>query len=116
VAYRRAANILRIEDRKDGPHTGDVDELLFKTDEEPALFRTLVDFEKRAGLGASYQSESWLGQIVHDLALLRAPIDAFFEKVTVNDPDPALRRNRLRLLSRIRDTMNRFADFSLIEG
>ncbi|WP_114912564.1 glycine--tRNA ligase subunit beta [Acidibrevibacterium fodinaquatile] len=116
VAYRRAANILRIEDRKDGPHTGQVKQSLFKTDEEPALFRTLVDFEKRAGLGASYQSESWLGQIVHDLALLRPPIDAFFEKVTVNDPDPALRRNRLRLLSRIRDTMNRFADFSLIEG
>ncbi len=117
AAYRRAANILRIEDKKDGPHTGKVDEFLFKTDEEPTLFRTLLDFEKRSGVNTEgYQSEYHLSQFVHDLAVLRAPMDAFFDKVTVNDPDPALRRNRLRLLSRIRDTMNRFADFSLIEG
>ncbi len=117
AAYRRAANILRIEDKKDGPHTGQVDEFLFKTDEEPTLFHTLLDFERRSGVNAEgYQSEHHLSQFVHDLAILRAPMDAFFENVTVNDPDPALRRNRLRLLSRIRDTMNRFADFSLIEG
>jgi len=117
VAYRRAANILRIEDKKDGPHTGEPDDRRFKTDEEAALLRELLDFEKRAGLNSeSYQSEYRLSQFVHDLACLRAPMDAFFDKVTVNDPDPELRRNRLRLLSRIRDTMNRFADFSLIEG
>ncbi len=117
VAYRRAANILRIEDKRDGPHTGEPDDRLFETDEEPTLFRALLDFEKRSGVNAGgYQSESHLSQFAHDLAVLRAPIDAFFEKVTVNDPNPDLRRNRLRLLSRIRDTMNRFADFSLIEG
>jgi glycyl-tRNA synthetase beta chain len=50
------------------------------------------------------------------MARLRAPVDAFFEKVTVNAPEPELRRNRLRLLARLRDTMNRVADFSRIEG
>ena len=50
------------------------------------------------------------------LAALRAPLDAFFDKVTVNDPRPELRRNRLRLLARVRATMNRVADFSKIEG
>jgi len=113
AAYRRAANILRIEDKKDGPHVGDVDESLFKTEEEPALFRTLLQIERNAG---EFEMEYQISQRMGDLAALRAPVDAFFENVTVNDPDPALRRNRLKLLSRIRDIMNRFADFSLIEG
>jgi glycyl-tRNA synthetase beta chain len=50
------------------------------------------------------------------LAQLRAPVDAFFDKVTVNDPDPDLRRNRLQLLAKLRDTMHLIADFSKIEG
>ena len=50
------------------------------------------------------------------LANLRAPIDAFFDRVTVNDPDPSLRSNRLRLLSTIRATLNAVADFSKIEA
>ena len=50
------------------------------------------------------------------MAALRPPLDAFFAEVTVNDPDPALRQNRLRLLAHLRDTMNRVADFSAIEG
>jgi len=47
---------------------------------------------------------------------LRQPIDAFFDKVTVNDPDPAKRERRLNLLMRFRDAVNRVADFSKIEG
>jgi glycyl-tRNA synthetase beta chain len=50
------------------------------------------------------------------LAGLRGPVDAFFAKVTVNDPAPALRANRLRLLSRIRATLGQVADFTRIEG
>jgi len=50
------------------------------------------------------------------LAGLRAPIDAFFDKVTVNDPDPAKRAARLALLARIRDAVHKVADFSRIEG
>ena len=50
------------------------------------------------------------------LASLRAPIDAFFDKVTVNDPDADIRARRLNLLLRFRDAVNRVADFSKIEG
>ncbi len=50
------------------------------------------------------------------LAQLRAPVDAFFEKVLVNDPDPTLRANRLNLLARLRDTMHLVADFSKVSG
>ena len=50
------------------------------------------------------------------LATLRTPIDAFFENVTVNDPDPAKRSSRLALLARFRDAVHRVADFSKIEG
>jgi glycyl-tRNA synthetase beta chain len=50
------------------------------------------------------------------LARLRPPVDEFFERVTVNVDTKDLRKNRLRLLSRIRETMNRVADFSQIEG
>jgi glycyl-tRNA synthetase beta chain len=50
------------------------------------------------------------------LATLRQPIDEFFERVTVNADDAKLRENRLRLLARIRSTMNQIADFSQIEG
>ena len=50
------------------------------------------------------------------LAALRGPVDAFFEKVLVNDPDAAVRQNRLRLLSEVRGVMGRVADFSMISG
>ncbi len=50
------------------------------------------------------------------LSRLRQPVDEFFDKVTVNTDDSKLRENRLRLLARIRDTMNQVADFSQIEG
>ena len=50
------------------------------------------------------------------MAGLRAPLDRFFDVVTVNAEDAALRRNRLRLLSRVRATLSRVADFALIEG
>ena len=50
------------------------------------------------------------------LSKLRGPVDAFFDKVTVNAEDKALRANRLRLLAQIRDALNRVADFSKIEG
>ena len=55
-------------------------------------------------------------EAMSELARLRRPVDDFFDKVTVNTEDAALRENRLRLLSRIRATLNRVADFSQIEG
>jgi glycyl-tRNA synthetase beta chain len=56
------------------------------------------------------------GAAMTSLARLRAPLDAFFDRVTVNAPEPDLRLNRLRLLNRLRATMDRVADFSRIEG
>ena len=56
------------------------------------------------------------GAAMSALAMLRQPVDEFFDKVTVNAPEPELRENRLRLLSRIRAVMNQVADFSQIEG
>jgi glycyl-tRNA synthetase beta chain len=51
-----------------------------------------------------------------EMAKLRGPLDTFFEQVTVNAPEPKIRRNRLRLLNQVRTTMDRVADFSRIEG
>ena len=66
-------------------------------------------------IGAILTEKSFTAAMVL-LGSLRGQVDDFFEKVTVNCGDKDLRRNRLHLLSRLRDTMNRVADFSQIEG
>jgi glycyl-tRNA synthetase beta chain len=113
AAHRRAANILRIEDRRDGPHTGVPDPDLLDQPEERALAEALDRAEP--AVAAQLQAEDFAAAM-SDMAQLRAPLDAFFERVTVNAADAALRRNRLRLLSRVRRVMDRVADFSKIEG
>ncbi len=112
IAYRRAANILRIESRKDGPHTALPDDTLLRERAEIALNHSLVVVESVA---AKLAREDFGGAMT-DLARLRAPLDAFFDKVTVNTPEPELRRNRLRLLHRVQAAMDRVADFSRLEG
>jgi glycyl-tRNA synthetase beta chain len=109
---RRAANILRIEDKKDGPHTGDVDESLLRDAAEQALNGQMNDLEVVRGSIA----EERFGDAMRSLAQLRPHLDAFFDQVTVNDPNPDLRRNRLRLLARVGAAMALAADFSRIEG
>jgi glycyl-tRNA synthetase beta chain len=113
AAYKRAQNILRIEEKKDGPHAGAVDPALLAAPEEQALAAALDAAEPaaQAALGA----EDY-GGAMSALAALRTPVDAFFDRVTVNDPDAQLRRNRLRLLTRLRTAMDAVADFSRIEG
>ncbi len=113
AAYRRAANILRIEDKRDGPHAGAPDPALLRQAEEVALHEALQRAapEIAASLGAERFADAMAA-----MAALRAPLDAFFTEVTVNDADTSLRQNRLRLLAWLRDTMNRVADFSAIEG
>jgi glycyl-tRNA synthetase beta chain len=113
TAYRRAANILRIEDRKDGPHEGAPDPALLELAEERALATALDAAEPR--IAERLSAEDFAGAMTA-MAELRAPIDAFFDKVTVNAEQPELRRNRLRLLRRVRAVMDRAADFSKIEG
>ncbi|AUN28837.1 glycine--tRNA ligase subunit beta [Niveispirillum cyanobacteriorum] len=113
AASKRASNILRIEEKKDGPHDGAVDAGLLTQDEEKALADALVAAHKQAA--PLIEAEDFTGAMAA-FAALRAPVDAFFEKVTVNAPEAPVRANRLRLLSQIRATLNLIADFSKIEG
>jgi glycyl-tRNA synthetase beta chain len=114
VAYRRAANIARIESKKDQrSFNGEVRGDLLRQEEE----RTLVDLLERAhdDSDACLGTEDFTGAM-SALARLRRPVDDFFDKVTVNAEDAALRENRLFLLSRIGTILDRVADFSKIEG
>jgi len=114
VAFRRGANIVAIEEKKDGRrHDGEVVAADLSAAEEKAL-----DAALRAAapvVDAALAREDFAAAMAA-LAGLRAPVDAFFAEVTVNDANPALRANRLRLLSRIRATLGRVADFTRIEG
>lgn len=113
AAYRRAANILRIEEKKDGPHSRPVDPALLAEPEEAALAEALA--QAAPSVDAALEAEEFTSAMAA-LASLRGPMDAFFEKVTVNDSRPELRRNRLQLLHAVRAAMNMAADFSRIEG
>ena len=114
VAYRRAANIVRIEQKKDKTTYNDgvaADSLALT--EERGLYAALSQVSETAG--GALSREDFTGAMAA-LAGLRAPVDAFFDKVTVNAEDAALRENRLRLLSAIGGTLGQVADFSKIEG
>ncbi len=114
TAYRRAANILRIEEKNDGASfDGAPDTGLFTESQETSLFDKLAAAEAQI---APNLADERFDQAMNEFSRLRRPVDDFFDHVTVNCDDPALRVNRLRLLSRIRATMNRVADFSQIEG
>ena len=113
AAARRATNILRIEDKKDGLHRGEIDIALLVLPEEQALDGALARTE--AELATLLPLESFAAAM-GELARLRPVLDAFFDKVTVNAPEPELRENRLRLLARVGAAMARAADFSRIEG
>ncbi|MCB1540249.1 MAG: glycine--tRNA ligase subunit beta [Rhodoblastus sp.] len=112
---KRAANILRAEEKKDGEGAFD----------QPANIEFISEYEERALKAAidrasdetkeRVKAEDFEGAM-HALAKLRAPVDAFFDKVTVNADDPRLRRNRLQLLGELRAAMRRVADFSKIAG
>ena len=114
VAYRRASNIVRIEENKDGTvYDGEADKRLLEEQQEIDLCRSLA--EARAGIGRALSGERF-GEAMSALAELRAPVDAFFDHVTVNCTNSRLRVNRLRLLSQIRSALEGVADFSQIEG
>jgi glycyl-tRNA synthetase beta chain len=117
IAYRRAANIVAIEERRDNRRYDDQDDDrgALSQLEEKALSEALGEI---GGLAGEMLRQEQFEDAMSALAGLRRPVDAFFDKVTVNTDDEGgkLRENRLRLLSRIRDTMNQVADFSQIEG
>ena len=111
TGYKRAANILRKEkwEERREPRSNSYDPLT----EEAELDEALDVAEPRAKQAVE---EEDFERAMKVLASLRKPVDAFFEKVTVNDPDPAKRERRLNLLAQLRDAVNRVADFSKIEG
>ena len=114
VAYRRAHNIVRIEEKKDSErYSGKVDENLFSRDEERELWISLNEVERA---NPSKPDMAEFDQVLSVLAKLRRPVDRFFGEVTVNCDDSDLRKNRLRLLSEIASCLNRVADFSKIES
>jgi glycyl-tRNA synthetase beta chain len=114
AGVKRTQNILKIEEKKDGrSHDGEPDIGLLKEKEEKALHKAIAEVLEQVGRAlASEDFEAAMSA----LARLRAPVDAFFDHVTVNADDSKLRENRLKLLSGIRGATLAVADFSRIEG
>jgi len=114
TAYKRASNIVRIEEKRDAAvYEPDPRPELLRQDEERALSAALRPAREITARGLAAEDFSGAMAI---LAQLRRPVDAFFDRVTVNCDEPDLRANRLRLLSLIRATLGTVADFSRIEG
>ena len=114
AGYKRATNIIRIEEKRDDrEYIGAPDRNLYRQAEEESLAYEI----ERAKLGTAraVENEDFEGAMSH-LARLRPHVDAFFDKVTVNVEDKALRENRLKLLNQIRAATRAVADFSKIEG
>ncbi|MGH6895376.1 MAG: glycine--tRNA ligase subunit beta [Geminicoccaceae bacterium] len=113
TALRRASNIVRIEEKRDRrSYAGPPDEERLEAKEEQTLFSRL----RAVGddIATALEREAF-GEAMAALARLRQPVDAFFDRVTVNAADPKLRENRLYLLGQIRSALAAIADFSLIE-
>lgn len=116
AGYKRAANILKAEEKKGAlPENLSVDAALIAKGPaaEQALWKAVTTAE--AALEAPLAKEDFAGAM-KVLAGLRAPVDAFFEGVMVNDADAAVRANRLALLVAVRGALHKVADFSKIEG
>ncbi|RUP16897.1 glycine--tRNA ligase subunit beta [Methylobacterium sp.] len=116
AGYKRAANILRIEEKKDGrAYDAAPDSALAAAGEpaERALAEALAKARETASAAVAREDFSGAMQA---LSTLRAPVDAFFQDVTVNAPDPKLRENRLALLNALRAATREVAEFAKIEG
>lgn len=118
AGYKRAANILKAEEKKDGEgaFAGAADLQLIAAAgliEEKALAVALAQATPKAE--SAVAAEDYEGAMAA-LAEIRPAVDAFFDKVTVNDPDPALRANRLKLLNQLREATRAVADFGRIAG
>jgi glycyl-tRNA synthetase beta chain len=114
AGVKRAANILGIEEKKDKKsYAGTYDLKLLKEKEELTLAAAIEAVKQDTVAAINVEN---FGGAMRALAELRVPVDQFFEKVTVNDPDPKIRENRLRMLSEIRAATQNVADFSKIGG
>ena len=114
AGYKRAANILKAEDAKDGPHSAAaLDAGTLEDPAEHALHTALAAALPAAA--AAVEAEDFTAAMAA-LASLRVPVDRFFTDLMVNAPMPAVRKNRLALLAAFRDAVHSVADFSRIEG
>jgi glycyl-tRNA synthetase beta chain len=114
AGVKRASNILRIEEKKDNKsYAGAPDAKLLKEPEEKALAEAIGVAKKDASAAVVRED---FAAAMSAMAKLRPRVDAFFDKVTVNVDDKALRENRLKLLNEIREATRAVADFSRIEG
>jgi len=114
TAYKRAANILRVEEKRDGKSYDEAPDPNVLTDDAERKLFGVLDIAV-ANIGAAVEDEDF-EKAMGFLARLRGPVDTFFEDVTVNADDPILRENRLKLLNLIRKALSGVADFSKIEG
>jgi len=113
AGYKRAASILKAEEKKGALPTGPATKAAGAPREETALIVALKAAE--APVANALSAEDFAGAM-RALAALRAPVDAFFDKVLVNSDVATERENRLRLLGQVRDAMGRVADFSQVTG
>jgi glycyl-tRNA synthetase beta chain len=114
AGVKRAANIITAEEKKDKlTHAGTADAKLLTAPEEKALHAAIQKVQSDTSKAVDVEN---FGGAMRALAELRAPVDAFFDKVTVNDPDAMVRLNRLKLLSEIRLATAKIADFGKIGG
>ena len=114
AGYKRATNIIRIEEKKDKrEYIGAPDSKKYQLPEEKSLAKAIDVAKKEAA--ASVAREDFAAAM-RAMAKLRPRVDEFFDKVTVNVDDKALRENRLKLLNEIREATRSVADFSKIEG
>src|SRR4029079_1428478 len=114
AGYKRATNIIRIEEKKDGrEYVGRPDPSLYRQDEEWALAQAIEWAKAEAERAVAAED---FETAMRAMAKLRPHVDAFFDKVTVNVDDKKLRENRLKLLNEIRAATRAVADFSRIEG
>lgn len=114
AGVKRASNILRIEEKKDGmSYAGLVDASLLKEAEEKALASAIAAAKQETATAVGKED---FAAAMRALAKLRPTVDAFFDKVTVNADDKAVRANRLTLLNEVREATRAVADFSRIEG
>jgi glycyl-tRNA synthetase beta chain len=113
AGWKRAANILGAEEKKGTTIEHILDARKLHEPAEIALFEAMNEATNKAG--HAVDAEDFEGAM-RALAALRAPVDAFLDKVLVNDPDPAVRMNRLVLLNELRRATARVADFSKLSG
>ncbi|WP_027529142.1 glycine--tRNA ligase subunit beta [Bradyrhizobium sp. WSM3983] len=113
AGIKRASNILGIEEKKDKrSFDGAPDAALYSLDEEKALAKAIGEVKAEASAAVARED---FAAAMSAMAKLRPPVDAFFEKVRVNDDDAKVRENRLKLLNEIRSATRAVADFSKIQ-